>query len=149
MCLKKLFIFTILILNSLSVYSQSLSSYQWKNRLVLIQTTNPQNQLFKNQIQELADHLKGLEEIRIVVFKFTSGSFQKGFEQDAPWENLNSSLKKDLRNSSEFEIILIGLDGGVKLRKNEFLSTDQLFRLIDQMPMRQSEIRKKKDDDNK
>ncbi|MBB6325038.1 hypothetical protein FHS59_000653 [Algoriphagus iocasae] len=136
-------------MNSLSVYSQSLSSYQWKNRLVLIQTTNPQNQLFKTQIQELEDHLKGLEERRIVVFKFTPGSFQKGFEQDAPWENLNSSLKKDLRNSSEFEIILIGLDGGVKLRKNEFLSTDQLFRLIDQMPMRQSEIRKKKDDDNK
>ena len=149
MCLKKLFIFTILILNSLSVYSQSLSSYQWKNRLVLIQTTNPQNQLFKTQIQELEDHLKGLEERRIIVFKFTPDSFQKGFEQDAPWENLNSSLKKDLRNSSEFEIILIGLDGGVKLRKNEFLSTDQLFRLIDQMPMRQSEIRKKKDDDNK
>jgi hypothetical protein len=42
----------------------------------------------------------------------------------------------------EFVVILIGKDGGEKLRKTgEILPTDLLFATIDAMPMRQREIR--------
>ena len=39
-----------------------------------------------------------------------------------------------------FEVILIGLDGGEKLRQTKVLETDKLFAIIDGMPMRRSEI---------
>ena len=38
-------------------------------------------------------------------------------------------------------MILIGLDGGVKLRQTEMISLDKLFTLIDGMPMRRREIK--------
>lgn len=43
---------------------------------------------------------------------------------------------------SDFEVILIGLDGGVKLRQTEALETKKLFDLINSVPMRQAEMRK-------
>lgn len=45
------------------------------------------------------------------------------------------------RNNS-FEVLLIGLDGGVKLRQAEVLSNEKLFGRIDQMPMRRRELQR-------
>ncbi len=41
-----------------------------------------------------------------------------------------------------FGIALVGKDGGVKLRRREPISTDELFGLIDAMPMRRNEMRR-------
>jgi hypothetical protein len=49
---------------------------------------------------------------------------------------LRESLQID-----EFEIILIGKDGGVKLRSKTPISLEELFSLIDAMPMRRQEMR--------
>ena len=38
-------------------------------------------------------------------------------------------------------MVLIGLDGGVKLEKQEVLSMKELFSIIDAMPMRANELR--------
>lgn len=42
---------------------------------------------------------------------------------------------------NEFEVILIGLDGSIKLRQMEVLSKEDLIAIIDAMPMRKSEIK--------
>lgn len=57
--------------------------------------------------------------------------------------NPESQSMKKLRNETGFEIILIGKDGGVKKRKTSLMQTDELFGIIDSMPMRQSEMRRK------
>ena len=44
-----------------------------------------------------------------------------------------------------FEILLVGKDGGVKLRSPAPVSTRDLFALIDAMPMRQREMRENAD----
>ena len=59
------------------------------------------------------------------------------------WRHAEDLFKKFKKTKNGFEIILIGLDGGIKLRQNELLSTRKLFELIDGMPMRQAEIRNK------
>ncbi|WP_345165985.1 DUF4174 domain-containing protein [Algibacter aquimarinus] len=38
------------------------------------------------------------------------------------------------------ELLLIGLDGGIKLRQSKMLYCKDLFSVIDVMPMRKSEI---------
>jgi len=43
-----------------------------------------------------------------------------------------------------FQVLLIGKDGGVKLRSSEPVSMKDLFGLIDSMPMRQQEMGSKK-----
>jgi len=44
----------------------------------------------------------------------------------------------------EFVVILVGKDGSEKYRTNKLLQPAGLFAIIDAMPMRQEEIRKKK-----
>ena len=41
----------------------------------------------------------------------------------------------------EFAVVLVGKDGGEKLRKNDLLTMRELFATIDAMPMRQREMR--------
>jgi hypothetical protein len=60
------------------------------------------------------------------------------------------TLQIDLKKISEYydlknddpRVILIGKDGGIKLNKSSVMH-NQIFDLIDSMPMRQSEMRKK------
>lgn len=49
--------------------------------------------------------------------------------------------KNILDESNDFEIILIGLDGRIKLRQSQFLLDEDLLRIIDAMPMRRNEIK--------
>lgn len=51
---------------------------------------------------------------------------------------------KDWTNpDSGFEILLIGLDGGVKLRQDKVIDAETLFARIDAMPMRRQELENK------
>lgn len=64
---------------------------------------------------------------------------------------INSEIKhqsgisyQDLATKREdFELLLIGLDGGVKFRQNEPVSHQELFSQVDQMPMRRQEMEKR------
>ena len=51
-------------------------------------------------------------------------------------------LRKALRPRG-FQLVLIGKDGGVKLRKPRPWTVRELNRVIDKMPMRQQEIRQR------
>jgi hypothetical protein len=42
----------------------------------------------------------------------------------------------------DFRVVLIGKDGGVKLRQDEPILAADLFALIDSMPMRKQEMRR-------
>ena len=44
---------------------------------------------------------------------------------------------------SGFQLLLIGKDGGVKLRSAELVATGELFALIDTMPMRRREMQER------
>ncbi|MEN2283204.1 DUF4174 domain-containing protein [Algoriphagus sp. SE2] len=128
--------------------AQSLSSHQWKDRIIIIQSDESSSQLLKSQILELKKHEEGLEERRLVIYQVNSDQIKKRFDPKERWQKIDKSFKQIQNPSAGFEIILLGLDGGIKLRKTELLTCDELFRTIDQMPMRRSEIRRKKDFDN-
>ena len=54
-------------------------------------------------------------------------------------ENFESSVENISLSSSEFRLILIGKDGGIKLNSRK-ISLEEIFSLIDTMPMRQEEM---------
>ncbi|WP_296701551.1 DUF4174 domain-containing protein, partial [Algoriphagus sp.] len=93
----------------------------------------------------LKKHEKGLEERRLVIYQVKSGQIKQGLDHEDIWKKTDESFRKIQKKDTQFEVILLGLDGGVKLRKNELLTSEALFRTIDQMPMRRSEIKTKKD----
>jgi bifunctional DNA-binding transcriptional regulator/antitoxin component of YhaV-PrlF toxin-antitoxin module len=56
----------------------------------------------------------------------------------------SQSLRKKFNiPRGEFAIILVGKDGGIKLNRAEHSQLNDIFALIDAMPMRQEEMRQK------
>lgn len=53
-------------------------------------------------------------------------------------------FKKYNADTAQYTVILVGKDGFEKYRANKVIETDQLFAIIDAMPMRRREIKKNK-----
>ncbi|MCJ8209665.1 DUF4174 domain-containing protein [Mucilaginibacter sp. RS28] len=52
----------------------------------------------------------------------------------------NTSVYKSNHIRPGFTVVLIGKDGGEKLRSHQLVSTQKLFSLVDAMPMRKQEM---------
>jgi hypothetical protein len=50
---------------------------------------------------------------------------------------------KEANFNSEFEVKLIGLDGSVKNKETAVINPQKVFDLIDSMPMRRQELKKR------
>lgn len=125
--------------------AQSLSSHRWKDRVLVIYSTDSSNSTLLNQIKELKKDEKGLHDRKIVIYQSIKGKVKQGMTENGNLEVIEFEGLKRRKPSSEFEIHLIGLDGGVKLTKIELLTNKELFGTIDQMPMRISEMMRRKD----
>lgn len=124
-----------------SSYSQDVKKHKWENRVLLVFTHKKNDEIFNKQISNLLKEKKGLTERKLIIYQFVKDQYSINF--DSKW--LLSSLKKNKykTESENFKVVLIGLDGGIKLEQTSFLSTKKLFTIIDGMPMRRNEIRNK------
>lgn len=129
------------MLFTLSSFSQDLKKHQWESRVLLIFTDDKNADKFKNQIKILSENKKGLKERKLVVYQFTKNEFTTNFNE--VWSSSNSLFKKIVNNKDSFKVILLGLDGGIKLEQDRILSPEKLFTIIDGMPMRKNELKRK------
>jgi len=118
-----------------------LDSYQWSNRVLLVYAADEESPTYQQQIQEFEQHEAGVEDRDLVIFTVLP---QKVINPEG--KALSAQSAEYLRQrydvpGQQFAVVLIGKDGGVKLKEEKFLSTDKLFGTIDQMPMRQREMR--------
>ena len=61
-------------------------------------------------------------------------------------ESEGSLFEKYKVDTTQYTVILIGKDGFEKYRTNKIIEIDQLFGIIDAMPMRKSEMKKSNKD---
>jgi len=136
--MKKLLIFSFIFISFQIMSSQSLSEYQWKNRLVVIFSDSEE---LEKQLYEFKNETKAFQERKLLLIQVASGRSRILIPEICEWQD--SKLYQDLKieKKPDFEIILIGLDGGMKLRQQELLETKKLFDIIDSMPMRKAEMR--------
>jgi hypothetical protein len=120
---------------------QDLEKHQWKNRVLLIYGDEKTNTDFTKQMKILSENKKGLIERKLKLYQFIKNQFT--FDFDEGWISSNLLFKNYVNNNERFKVILIGLDGGVKLTQNSILSTEKLFAIIDGMPMRKRELKNK------
>ena len=121
-----------------ALHAQNLSQHLWKNRVILI--VSEDNTAFERQILAFKANEKGMNERSLIVYHLKSYEY----EQVMPKGNVQKStnlFEKYKQANVSFELILIGLDGGIKLRQRDFLSCEKLFAIIDSMPMRSSELK--------
>jgi hypothetical protein len=95
--------------------SSSLRDYRWKNRIVHLVAPAADDPQYQAQAVALMAAFEGLLDRDIIV-------------------------RCDL-NAPTFEFTLIGKDGGKKLTRRDVVSAEELFAIIDAMPMRREEVR--------
>ena len=126
-----------------SLAAQDLSEHRWKDRILLVYTTDRDSEMFRKQLDAWTNDMEGLEERKLELYAVTPSMVRRGWSR-GKWEERDDSLDQFLSKKGDFEVILLGLDGRVKLRQDQLLDSEKLYRTIDAMPMRQSELRNKK-----
>lgn len=104
-----------------------LAEYVWLKRPVVIFADSPNDPRFDQQLNLLKALPEELEDRDVVILTDTD-------------PKAASALRRQLRPRG-FMLVLIGKDGGVKLRKPFPWNVRELTRVIDKMPMRQREVR--------
>ncbi|MEA1785364.1 DUF4174 domain-containing protein [Arenibacter sp. GZD96] len=146
MSIKGLYILIVFaFIRTLSpIKAQELSQHVWKDRVLIVFSTNVTNPNFLHQISVLQHDIQGMNERKLVVYQCMPKQYKMGLQNKSTWRNGAQWYQRYKKEKSDFEIVLIGLDGGVKLRKTQWVSLETLFTLIDGMPMRQAELRNPK-----
>ncbi len=115
----------------------STSQFTWRNRVLVVFGENADPQV-RRQIAALKEQTDALGARDMVVLQVTPDSVTPVF--GTAGELQPAQLRKDLKVTDDrFEIVLIGKDGGVKLRSKDVVSDAEVFDLIDRMPMRRAE----------
>ncbi len=109
-----------------------LSEFKWKKRPVIVFADSPDDPAFVEQMELLSAQPDRLNERDVVVIVDT--------DPDA-----RSAIRLKMRPRG-FMLTLVGKDGGIKLRKPFPWDVREISRSIDKMPMRQREIRERKED---
>lgn len=132
---------------TMNLSAQQLKDHRWENRVLIIKVKErlaaPDYSL---QLQVLDNEREGMLERKLVVYLIEDGmyNFQDLKVKNKGWRFVDPELKALLDPKKEFQVLLLGLDGGVKLNRDSYIPQEELFRIIDSMPMRASEMRKKK-----
>lgn len=108
-----------------------LSEFRWKKRPVVVFADSENDPAYIEQIELLHDREEELHERDVVVLTDTDPAAR-------------SALRLKMRPRG-FMLVLVGKDGGIKLRKPFPWDVREITRSIDKMPMRQREIREEKE----
>ena len=133
----------LLFFTFLTAQSQDLRKHHWEDRIVLLISDSLDSDTLKKQLQLFQEAEQALKERKIVVYQISSSQVKRGINKSSALSN-GDLYKRYNKSDAPFEVVLIGLDGGVKLRKERIVKPPELFELIDQMPMRRAELYKGK-----
>lgn len=137
-------IFMILGVSDLRAQSMdtfSLEDYKWQNRVLLVFSPNTYQPDYRQQISDLRSAKDGIKERDLKVFYILKQSSPAVKGQVIP-DEYHEEMYQDFDVSpADFKSILIGKDGTVKLQSGEAVSSENLFELIDSMPMRKLEMK--------
>lgn len=118
--------------------AQGLESYQWKNRIVVLKGNTSTKNLLQEQLQLLESQSEAFSERDVKFFVIVADKVINSSGNEVAVSSGEIIKKFSL---VDFEgVVLIGKDGGVKMKEPFIVTPNELFTLIDAMPMRRSEM---------
>ncbi len=131
----------------IKVEGQNLDKHRWQNRILIFKTTDAKNAKYQRQLKEFKNSFAGLRERKIILYQIIGSRYQlidyEQRNQHNIWQDVKMVNNRIIDKLTDFEVILIGLDGGIKLKQTELLSEQGLYKIIDRMPVRLEELRNK------
>ncbi len=123
-----------------------MEAYRWENRPLVVFAPDGDHPILAAQRDQLQGQLGALRERDMVVIEVTGQRTAIDGESTLALEA--DRLRQRYRvGTDEAAALLIGKDGGVKLRRPGAISADRLFETIDAMPMRRREMQEQAQDD--
>jgi hypothetical protein len=96
------------------------------------------------QKQGLASSTEGVLDRELMVLEIIEQGQSRAGNQLLSQKSVQNIRRRLGVQAGPFQVLLIGKDGGVKLRSSEPVSVKDIFGLIDSMPMRQQEMESRK-----
>ena len=139
MHLVKPLLIALLFMVCANAMAQDFNTYQWKNRIILLKEANLDSDWLKAQIKRLQSDIGELNERQLVVFILSDGVV---YDIEQNKTDLDANIIEEQYGLSGFQgLALIGIDGGVKLKKEFIVNPKSIFDLIDSMPLRQATVK--------
>ncbi|RUA34255.1 MAG: hypothetical protein DSY77_06075 [Bacteroidetes bacterium] len=129
-------------MSSTQAQNTSLDDFQWKNRLLIIYSNDQKSAPFEGQLAKISQNKEGYQkrDLKVIILKNQKVDIWNSNENHHL--DFHQIVKKlNIEEIQPFQNLLIGKDGGVKLRSNSPISNEKLFETIDAMPMRRREMR--------
>ena len=125
------------------VLSMDLNQYKWKNRLLFIFAPQEGDSFYRALQRQNSTQQAQVSERDLVVFRIleTGPSFMETTRIDP--KTAAAIRTKFAAPPGQFTCILVGKNGGIKLRQDSQVKLEEVFNLIDAMPMRREEMRQK------
>ena len=129
--------------STIAVAAEPLKHLQWEKRPLLLFAKSRSFAPLDRQVDLLRDYRPDLEDRDMVVLSTTGNQETSAAIGYVP---INRGTARQLRKKYEpdskgLTVILIGKDGGEKARWKQVVDPQEIFDLIDSMPMRQDELR--------
>ena len=115
-----------------------LSTYKWKNRLLLVFAPSTSNEEYEKQLRLLEGLELDFEDRDLLLGKFLEQ--EEGELDDATVFPKEAAKLRDDFGAGKFAVVLVGKDGGEKFRTKKPVPAEEIFRRIDAMPMRRREM---------
>ena len=123
-----------------SVADLELDSLRWKKRVLVLFSPSESDASFRSQKHGLDSTAEGVLERDLMVLEIIEQGQSRAGNRLLSEKSVQDIRKRVRAQTGLFQVLLIGKDGGVKLRSSEPVSMKDLFGLIDSMPMRQQEM---------
>ena len=99
---------------------------------------DPNDPMVKQQVSLFTDDKEELEERKLVLLQVFPEFYIMG--SDNAIRRPSAEVYFDYKSASKtFELVLIGLDGDEKMRRSDLMRPEDLYAIIDAMPMRRNE----------
>ncbi|WP_322348331.1 DUF4174 domain-containing protein [Marivirga arenosa] len=141
----------LIITSLLFIYSnlsmaqiKQIEDFKWENRVLVIYSNEYSTSLLDSQSEEIKSDLEEFK-VRDLIVLILEDEIVKSLnlkkEQYLNYEQILERL--NVNSEDGYQNILIGKDGGIKMRKDQPIKNEKLFATIDAMPMRKREMKDK------
>ena len=120
-------------------YADALDTHRWESRLVVASAPSLDDPALKQQRAEAEKDVAGWADRRLLLLVVADGKLTG----DRPGSGSQGGqiLRRLGMGQENFSVVVVGLDGTVKLRRESPVSNQTLYDLIDAMPMRREELK--------
>lgn len=118
-----------------------LEADRWQHRPLVVATPDTENPAFRDLMDRLDQHADGFRNRDMVRYVITPHTARRDGESLITEQREALARAIDADPAEKPELILVGKDGGVKMRGSLDTEVAAIFERIDRMPMRRREMR--------